>query len=110
MKVKEKGHTIIIKRSDEAIADLVLKIEENFSTFQNHNLIIDVCDTELSDAEVSLFNGLNEKQKSNKKSFVVVFENADFNELGEDQMIIVPSLQEAHDIIEMEEIERDLGF
>jgi hypothetical protein len=23
---------------------------------------------------------------------------------------VVPSLQEAHDIIEMEEIERDLGF
>lgn len=110
MKVKEKGHTIIIKKSDEAIADLVLKIEENFSTFQNHNLIIDVCETEMSEAEISLFIRLNEMQKNDKKSFVVVFENADFNELGEDQLIIVPSLQEAHDIIEMEEIERDLGF
>ena len=25
-------------------------------------------------------------------------------------LIIVPTLQEAHDIIEMEEMERDLGF
>ncbi|HAT63224.1 MAG TPA: ribonuclease Z, partial [Flavobacteriaceae bacterium] len=27
-----------------------------------------------------------------------------------DEMIVVPTLQEAADIIEMEEIERDLGF
>ena len=27
-----------------------------------------------------------------------------------DELVIVPTLQEAFDIIEMEEIERDLGF
>ena len=27
-----------------------------------------------------------------------------------DEICVVPTLQEAHDIIEMEDIERDLGF
>jgi len=27
-----------------------------------------------------------------------------------DEIIVVPTMQEAYDIIEMEEIERDLGF
>jgi hypothetical protein len=27
-----------------------------------------------------------------------------------DEMVVVPTVLEAHDIIEMEEIERDLGF
>jgi hypothetical protein len=27
-----------------------------------------------------------------------------------DEIVVVPTLQEAYDIIEMEEIERDLGF
>jgi hypothetical protein len=40
---------------------------------------------------------------------VFVAENIDFNEIP-DYLLVVPSILEAQDIIEMEEIERDLGF
>ena len=36
-------------------------------------------------------------------------ENIDYNAVSSN-LIVVPTLLEAHDIIEMEEIERDLGF
>ena len=49
------------------------------------------------------------RHKKNKKSFVIVISDFDFNAIS-DKLIVVPSLLEAHDIIEMEEIERDLGF
>ena len=110
MKVKEKGHTVIIKRSEESIEELISKIQDNYATFQSNNLVIDVCNETFDAAELSLFEDLKSKHKNNKKSFVVVFENADFNEIDEEEVIVVPSLQEAFDIIEMEEIERDLGF
>jgi hypothetical protein len=48
-------------------------------------------------------------QKKAKKSFVIVASDLDFNSVS-DKLTVVPSLLEAHDIIEMEEIERDLGF
>ncbi|HRA73336.1 MAG TPA: ribonuclease Z, partial [Flavobacterium sp.] len=44
-----------------------------------------------------------------KKSFITVTSEPDFNAVS-DKLAVVRSLQEAHDIIEMEEIERDLGF
>jgi hypothetical protein len=44
-----------------------------------------------------------------KKSFVIVAENIDFNALPK-SLVVVPSILEAHDIIDMDEIERDLGF
>jgi hypothetical protein len=44
-----------------------------------------------------------------KKSFVIVAENIDYNALSK-SLIVVPSVLEAHDIIDMDEIERDLGF
>lgn len=110
MKVKEKGHTIIIKRSEETVSELVSKIQENYATFQNINLIIDFGEASFDDSELEIFNNLKETHTNNQKSLVLVFENADFNELDEQEIIIVPTLQEAHDIIEMEEIERDLGF
>jgi hypothetical protein len=44
-----------------------------------------------------------------KKSFVIVAENIDFNAVPK-SLVVVPSVLEAHDIIDMDEIERDLGF
>ena len=49
------------------------------------------------------------ESQNNKKSFVIV--NSDFKSENYNLNInVVPSLQEAIDIIEIEEIERDLGL
>ncbi|MBT5393326.1 MAG: ribonuclease Z [Flavobacteriaceae bacterium] len=49
------------------------------------------------------------ESQNNKKSFVIV--NSDFkSEYYNLNINVVPSLQEAIDIIEIEEIERDLGL
>ena len=40
---------------------------------------------------------------------MIVAENIDFNDVPA-SLLVVPTLLEAHDMIEMEEIERDLGF
>lgn len=47
--------------------------------------------------------------RGRKKSFVIVNKEIDIDDVPF-EMIVVPTLQEAADIIEMEEIERDLGF
>ena len=44
-----------------------------------------------------------------KKSIVFVTNSVNFNKVPKN-IILVPTILEAHDIIEMEEIERDLGF
>jgi hypothetical protein len=52
---------------------------------------------------------LSKKHKKEKKSLVLVTDAIDFNAVPT-TVTVVPTLLEAHDIIEMEEIERDLGF
>jgi len=42
-------------------------------------------------------------------SFVIVYDGINFDDLP-DEIIVVPSLDEAKDLIEMENIERDLGL
>ena len=59
--------------------------------------------------EKKTFSELSKLHCKGKKSFVIVAENIDFNALPK-SLVVVPSVLEAHDIIEMEEIERDLGF
>ena len=58
---------------------------------------------------IKVFSDLSKLHSKGKKSFVIVTENIDFNALPK-SLVVVPSVLEAHDIIDMDEIERDLGF
>ena len=75
-----------------------------------HNIIIDISlHKNLTLKQIKSFSSLSSTHKKSKKSFVIVAQNIEFNTIPE-SLTVVPTLLEAHDIIEMEEIERDLGF
>jgi predicted AAA+ superfamily ATPase len=110
MKVEEKGHTVIIKDTQKDIKSFKEKFEKGYNTFKDRNIILDVSqDKNVSLDDILGFLMLSNRHRKAKKSFVIVVDDFDFNEVP-DEMIVVPTLLEAHDIIEMEEIERDLGF
>ena len=110
MKVEEKGHTVIIKDTQKDITSFKEKFEKGYNTFKDRNIILDVSqDKNVSLDDILGFLMLSNRHRKAKKSFVIVVDDFDFNEVP-DEMIVVPTLLEAHDIIEMEEIERDLGF
>lgn len=109
MKVKEKGNRVVIKKSSESIEEFANKVTEQYHSFIDQNIVIDLYDEEeVRPSTLIPFEELAQQHISQRKSFVIVA-SVDFDEM-EDAMIVVPTLQEAFDIIEMEEIERDLGF
>lgn len=59
--------------------------------------------------DLSLFLNIAINHKSNGISFVVICNNVDIDEVP-DEINVVPTLIEAEDVLEMEAIERDLGF
>ncbi|WP_396178143.1 ribonuclease Z [Flavobacterium sp.] len=110
MKVTVKGHTTLIKDSTDDLEAFVAKLTHEIHTFKEQNLIIDLSHYETVDKkQVLLLKPLSVTHKKNKKSFAVVVSATDFNAFSA-AFTVVPSVLEAHDIIEMEEIERDLGF
>lgn len=110
MKVEQKGHTTILKDTESSISQFVEKMTSQYTTFKKYNLILDVThDKSLSINSLKEFLELSKLHKNNNKSFVIVASEIDFNKVPS-ALQIVPSVLEAHDIIEMEEIERDLGF
>lgn len=108
MRVKEKNNVVVFKKSSEELTDFAEKIITQPSVFKEKNIIIDLEETPLRPSEIVPFEPLAVLQKNQKKSFVIVAD-IDFDEVSE-EIIVVPTLQEGFDIIEMEEIERDLGF
>ena len=110
MKVDQKGHTVTIKDTQGDLDSFRLKLTNEYKTFQKSNIIVDIRQhKKLTIAAVESFLPLSKTHKKAKKSFVLVTSELDFNTVS-DQLAVVRSMQEAHDIIEMEEIERDLGF
>lgn len=110
MKVEEKGHTITIKDTQGDVAAFLAKVTAEYNSFKEKNIILDLTsDNDVTLDTVLTFLSLSNKHRKAKKSFVLVANDVDFNELP-DEMVVVPTLLEANDIIEMEEIERDLGF
>ena len=110
MKVNQKGHTVCIKDTKGDLVSFLMKVTHEYKTFEKHNIIIDIrMYDNLSVKEINSFLPLSKNHKKAKKSFIIVTSVLDFNAIS-DKIAIVRSMLEAHDIIEMEEIERDLGF
>lgn len=110
MKVDQKGHTTILKNTQGDYLAFLEKVTTQHNSFKNQNLILDMSkDTDVNLKQIKLFSDLSKTHKKGKKSFVMVVQDIEFNEVPI-KLTVVPTLLEAHDIIEMEEIERDLGF
>ena len=110
MKVDQKEHTITIKDLQGDFTSFLFFFTHQYKSFENHKIVIDLMIyIDLSTIENKLFMPLSKQHKKSKKSFVIVTSDFDYNAVP-DKLTVVPSLLEAHDIIEMEEIERDLGF
>ncbi|HEU0125895.1 MULTISPECIES: ribonuclease Z [Flavobacterium] len=109
MKVDQKGHTVTIKDTQGDVNAFLENVTQQFKTFEKQNIIIDLSADAITEKDLKAFLPLSKAHKKAKKSFVIVASDLDFNAIS-DKLAVVPSLLEAHDIIEMEEIERDLGF
>jgi hypothetical protein len=110
MKVEKKANITTIKETEGDLTAFLMKLTHEFKSFEKQNLIVDISNlTGLSVKEINSFLPLSAAHKKAKKSFVVIAEDIDFNKVS-DKLSVVPTKIEAHDIIEMEEIERDLGF
>ncbi len=102
--------TTIITQEKLTVIELVKGIAQKYETLSQDNIIVNLFSlNKITAEEISEFLRISNKHKEAKHSFVIVTDKISFEE-APDEITIVPTLQEAHDIIEMEEIERDLGI
>ncbi|MBT8266154.1 MAG: ribonuclease Z [Bacteroidia bacterium] len=100
----------IITQEKASVIELVKKLDVLYDRFKNDNVIVNLTTLEKIPLErIVEFLQISNRHRRDKHSFVIVTDKMDPDDIP-DELIIVPTLQEAYDIIEMEEIERDLGF
>ncbi len=82
----------------------IISCTEKFST---KNIIIDLTELETSLEEIIPFKKIANSKTENDTSFVIINTTINIDKLS-DEINIVPTLQEAIDVIEMDEIMRKL--
>lgn len=104
------GNNTIITQENESTIELVKKIEVLYERYKHNNIIVSLTSLDkITLPEIIEFLELSNTHRKAKHSFVVVTSRINLDE-SPDEIVVVPTLQEAFDIIEMEDIERDLGF
>jgi len=110
MQVLKKEKFTIISSDEDFFSEFydAFLIEEKKR--QEENIILQVSEKiNISKEDFLLFLDVAVQKKENGTSFVVVNSDIDVDDFPEN-FNIVPTLQEAEDVIEMEAIERALGF
>jgi hypothetical protein len=111
MKIRKQDSYIILSDDRDDIAKFADYMEHIVpQRYEHMNLVIDLLKyKQLKLPHLLLFLKLSNYHRSTKHSFVLVNDAIDIDEIP-DELIVTPTLEEAGDIVEMEEIERDLGF
>lgn len=110
MILDQNGNISIITQEKATIIELVKKIQALYPKFKNNNIIVSLTTlTKISLSEIVEFLELSNMHRAAKQSFVIVSDKINLDDVP-DEIIVVPTLQEAYDIIEMEDMERDLGL
>lgn len=110
MKTTRHDTYLLVSQENLSFVDFAEKFSADYEHFKANNIIVDLNKSQnLTVKDLTRFEKLAARHHKNKKSFVIVYEDLNFCDLPE-TLVTVPTLQEAKDLIEMEEIERDLGF
>ncbi|NER17664.1 ribonuclease Z [Spongiivirga citrea] len=110
MIIDTKGNTTIITRERASVVDMVQRMTKQYDSFSHNNIIVNLFSIEgLTNNDLNEFLLLSRKHRAAKHSFVIVASKIDYTTVSDD-LVVVPTAQEAHDLVEMDEIERDLGF
>lgn len=106
----KKGTTSIVTQEKATIQEFIKRLEKEYDKIKNDNIIINLFSLKkLTIIDVNEFLLLSKNHIASGQSFIIVTDKIGYDEIDND-LQIVPTLQEAHDMVEMEEIERDLGF
>ncbi len=109
MKLIEKDFYIIVEDEKDDVKQFASFLENTgYENIKDKNVVVDIQKYgELQLPELLSFLSLSNKHRSSKHSFVLVNDTIMIDDVPV-ELIVVPTLLEAADIIQMEEIERDL--
>ncbi|NIJ44543.1 hypothetical protein FHR24_000982 [Wenyingzhuangia heitensis] len=102
----EKHTLLTAKTSFDAFKQ---ELSNVFGDFKDQNIVLDFSNIKVTEEDIQSLEKYAETQAENNLSFAIIAVNFDADAF-EEELNVVPTLTEAEDIIDMDEMTRDLGF
>lgn len=107
---KQDNNTTIVTQETGSLQTFCNRLREVYDKIGTDNVIVNLFSLgALTVNDLLEFLEISNRHRGAKKSFVIVTNKVNYDEIP-DELVVVPTIREAHDVIEMEEIERDLDF
>lgn len=104
------GNTTIVFQEKASLPIFLKNLQQGYPRLKNDHLILNLFSFgPLSTSDLLEFMDISNTHRGSGKSFVLVSNSVATDDIPE-EISLAPTLQEARDIIEMEEIERDLDL
>ena len=107
MIIEQQNSTAIITQDKTSFSEFIKKFSVLHERFKDNDVILQLKDN--TSFSIDVLVSISKIHRQSNYSLVVVSPQLNQDDF-EDDFIVVPTLQEAHDYIEMELIQRDLGF
>ena len=110
MQIERKETFVLVTGDENSFSEFFEAFLNNQKKLEKENIVTQLSDSiNVSTNDFFSFLSIAEQKKENGTSFVLINSTINVNDFP-DYLNIVPSIQEAKDVIEMETIERELGF
>ena len=110
MKTTKKESYLLVENENDSLTEFSSELTKHHHNIVDENVVVYLIQfTNINTKDLLGFLEISNLHKTKKKSFVLVNDAVGIDELP-DELIVVPTLQEAEDMIQMDEIQRDLGF
>jgi len=110
MKTAIKENFLLITNDNDSFAEFSSELTRQHADIEKNNIVVDFRnDKDISAKDLMAFLEISNLLRNNNKSFVLINDALGIDELP-DELVVVPTLQEAEDMIQMDEIQRELGF
>ncbi len=110
MEITQTDNYVLLKLTENTIEEFKVNFDKYYPKIAKEQIIIDFSEKiNIEIQELLLFLKVSSKHRTNGMSFVIICTGIEIDEIP-DELSVVPTLTEALDILEMDAIERDLGF
>lgn len=110
MKIENTKNYTLLSSNNNSFEEFEQNFKESYTLFKEKHLFLQLSDSlNITEKNILVFLSFAEQSQKNGTTFVIICSNVDVDKLPE-TLNIVPTLQEAEDVLEMENIQRDLGF
>ena len=109
MKIEKKEKYTIVSPTESNFEDFFTAFNSEVETLTSEHIFINFLESfSVNVSELEKFSSISENKKENGNSFVLITTTVEIDDFEDESLSVVPTLGEAEDVLEMDDIERDL--